>query len=350
MVLLVANFLGGQKTRKKTEGFLLFLFYTNAFKLEFFIANMDSFEKLVDKISEYSKLAREDILRRIEAKRAKLSGLVSKEGAAQIVAAELGINFDQERMKISEVVHGMKRVNVVGKIIQIFPVREFNKNGRQGKVVNLRIADSSSNAKVVLWDTNHIALVENGTIKQEDVVEISNGSSREGEIHLSSFSDIKKSKEILNEVVSQTVVSSKKIVEVKPGQRIKTRAFIVQVFDPRYFEVCSKCGKRVLENECKEHGKVDSNKRALLNIVLDDGSETIRAVLFGEQINLLGFDNEEIFSLEKFSLKKNSILGEEKFFIGNVRNNSLYNTTEFNIEGVEDVDINILMKELEGKI
>ena len=63
-----------------------------------------------------------------------------------------------------------------------------------------------------------------------------------------------------------------------------------------------------------------------------------------------GFDNEEIFSLEKFSLKKNSILGEEKFFIGNVRNNSLYNTTEFNIEGVEDVDFNILMKELEGKI
>ena len=150
-------------------------------------------------------------------------------------------------------------------------------------------------------------VVEGGVIKQEDVVEISNGSSREGEIHLSSFSDIKKSKEILNEVVSQTVVLSKKIVEVKPGQRIKTRAFIVQVFDPRYFEVCSKCGKRVLENECKEHGKVDSNKRALLNIVLDDGSETIRAVLFGEQINLLGFDNEEMEGIVVRLLKDKNV-------------------------------------------
>ena len=51
------------------------------------------YEDLVDLICEKSGLSREEIERRIEAKRAKLSGLISKEGAAQIIASELGIDF-----------------------------------------------------------------------------------------------------------------------------------------------------------------------------------------------------------------------------------------------------------------
>jgi len=92
---------------------------------------MDNYSQLIERISISAKLSKEDIERKIEAKRAKLSGLVSKEGAAQIVAAELGINFDKERMKISELVQGMKRANFVGKVINISPIRSFNKNGRE---------------------------------------------------------------------------------------------------------------------------------------------------------------------------------------------------------------------------
>src|SRR3989338_3855869 len=155
----------------------------------------DNYEQLVLRISESAKISVDDIERRVEAKRAKLSGLVSKEGAAQIVAAELGINFDQERMKISELVHGMRRANVIGKILNISPVREYNKNGREGKVCNVTIADESSNTKAVLWDLHHIDLVQKGKLKIGDVIELSNANVRNGELHLGSFSDIKKSKE-----------------------------------------------------------------------------------------------------------------------------------------------------------
>ena len=92
---------------------------------------MDNYQQLITRISESAKLSIEEIERKIAAKRAKLSDLVSKEGAAQIVAAELGINFDQERMKISELVHGMRRANVIGKIIEVYPIREYNKNGKE---------------------------------------------------------------------------------------------------------------------------------------------------------------------------------------------------------------------------
>jgi ssDNA-binding replication factor A large subunit len=310
---------------------------------------MDNYSQLVDRIARSSKLSVEEIERKVEAKRAKLSGFVSKEGAAQIVAAELGLNLDKERLKISELVHGMRRANVIGKIFKIFPVRAYSKNGKEGKVANLMIADESSNTKVVLWDTNHIALIENGSIKEGDVIEISNGSVRERELHLASFSDIKKSTESIENIVTEKAYNSKKLKDIRAGEGIKTRALIVQCFEPRYFEVCPECGKRVLDEECKIHGKVLPKKRALLNLVLDDGSESIRCVLFGENILKLGLSEEEVFSLEKFAEKRDSILGEEKMFIGNIRINALYNTPEFNIEDVESINVPELIKELELK-
>lgn len=310
---------------------------------------MDNYVQLLERISQAASISVDDIERKVEAKRAKLSGLVSKEGAAQIVAAELGINFEKEKMKISQVVEGMKRANVVGKVVQIFPVRSYNKNGREGKVANLLIADESSNTRLVLWDTNHISLVEGGKINVGDVIEVSNAGVRNGELHLSSFGDLKLSKEKMESVVTAKVFAAKNFKDAKAGQGVKTRAVIVQVFEPRYFEVCPDCGKRAVDGQCAAHGNVTGVKRALLNVVLDDGTESIRSVMFGEQINKLGLTDEEIFSLEKFEGKRMSLLGEEKIFSGSIRNNTLYNTLEFSISDVHEINCDELIKELENE-
>lgn len=310
----------------------------------------DNYSKLISRISESGGLSIDEIERRIEAKRAKLSGLVSKEGAAQIVAAELGINFDQERMKISELVHGMRKVNVLGKIIEIGKVSEYNKNGRSGKIGSLRLADEGSNARVVLWDSHHISLIEQGKLEKGDVVEVSNASVRNGEIHLGGFSDIKKSKEEINNVVEERVFNYRKLKDAKAGESFMTRAVIVQIFDPRYFEVCSECGKKIVEGKCLTHENVQSVKRAILSIVLDDGSESMRGVLFGEQINKLGLNDGEIFSLEQFAVRKNELLGEEKLFSGNIRSNQIFNTNELNIEHIGEVNPQELIRELENGV
>ena len=145
----------------------------------------ENYDLLVERIASSAGVDKLEIERRVEARRAKLSGLISKEGAAQIIAAELGVRFDNVQLKISELMGGMKKVNLVAKVINIFPVRSYNKNGRSGKVANFIVADETGNTKVVLWDTNHIDLIENSTIKIGDVIEIINASTREGEIHLS---------------------------------------------------------------------------------------------------------------------------------------------------------------------
>lgn len=310
---------------------------------------MDNYQRLVEKIAQSQNIGVEEIERRVEAKRAKLSGLVSKEGAAQIVAAELGINFEQEKLKLSELVPGMKRANTVAKIIKIFPIRSYERNGRTGKVCNMLIADDSSNVRAVLWDTNHISLVEKKELVEGDVISISNASTRDGELHLSSFAEIRKSDEKINSVISEKVYSSKNLKDVSAGQVLQTRAFIVQSFEPRYFEVCPECKKKAVSGECAVHGKISPEKRALLTLVIDDGSESIRAVLFGEAIKSLGISDEELFSLEVFANKKNSLLGEELNFYGSIRSNQLYNTSEMIVDKVEKLDSAQLIQLLERK-
>src|SRR3972149_11700668 len=124
-----------------------------------------NYERIIEKISKASGLGKDEIEERVDAKREKLSGLISKDGAAQVVASELGISFENERLKIDELLPGMRNVNLLGKVINIFPVRTFKtKKGDESKVVNFFIADESSNIKAVLWDTHHIELIENGTI------------------------------------------------------------------------------------------------------------------------------------------------------------------------------------------
>ena len=60
----------------------------------------ENYVRILEKMAKASGLDKEELERRVEAKRAKLSGLISKEGAAQVIAAELGINFDNEKLKI----------------------------------------------------------------------------------------------------------------------------------------------------------------------------------------------------------------------------------------------------------
>jgi len=308
---------------------------------------MDNYEKLIERISNSAKIEKEEIERKVEAKRAKLSHLVSKEGAAQIIAAELGLNLDEERLKLNELNQGMKRVNVLAKIIKVFPTREFNKNNRAGKVTNLIIADDTSNCRAVLWDTRHIELIEKQKIKEGDVIEISNASLRNGEVHLSSYAELKPSREEIENVKTEAMFSIKKLREVRPGENISARAVIVNAYEPKYFEVNPETGRKITEEE--RQNKIKPQKRALLSITIDDGTEAMRSVLFGEQINQLGLTNEQIFDVEEFKKIQMSLLGEEKIFSGQIRTNPLNSNPELTIQSIKNISPDELIKELEAK-
>ncbi len=316
----------------------------NPYKEKGFIFLMiENYDKIIEKIASIEGVEKEEVERRVEAKRAKLSGLISQEGAAQIVAVELGVNFENEKLKIDELLPGMRKVNTLGKIINLSPVRTFKtQKGDEGKVLNFVLADDTSNIKIVLWDTNHISLFENGNLSEGSVVEISNASMRDNEVHLGGFSEIKKSAEVLDNVRTEKIMKEKTISEFGIGDAISVRAFVVQSFEPRFFEVNKDTGRKITDEE-REKGIVPE-KRALINIVLDDGTETIRAVLFHERLADIGLT--ELEDVDKLISKRQDLLGKEFIFGGNVRRNSFFNNEEFIIDSVKPVDLDALIEKL----
>lgn len=292
---------------------------------------MQNYDFILKRISSQTNLPEKEIERKIEMKIAKLSGLISKEGAAQIVASELGVNFENLDLKIAELMPGMKKINLLAKVVRIFPVRVFRKNGREGKVANLIIADDSGSAKVVLWDTNHIKLIEDGSLNENDSVEIKNAIVRDSEIHLTNFSDIRKSLLVVPEVKINIDPIGKKIEEVKQGENVKIFGTIVQIFPPRFFFACPECKRKIVKTEeeffCDQHGKVVPSERSLINFVLDDGTGNLRVVVFSEQLTKI-VKEEEIRHEEGFIRFKENFLGEEVLVCGFVKKNPLTNSLE----------------------
>ncbi len=311
----------------------------------------DNCEMLIEKIATSAGLAKEEVERKIEARRAKLSGLISREGACQIIAAELGVNFNDIDLKISELVDGMRKISIIAKIITMFPVREFNKNNRAGKVCSFIVADESSNMRVVLWDTNHISLVEKGEIKEGVVIEVKNASMRNNELHLSGFSEIKKSDKIIKNVNTERTALEKEIKDLQAGQQVKIRGNVVQMFSPRFFNVCPECGKKIVQDaegySCAEHGRVQPKERSLINFVIDDGTGTIRVVLFSEQVDKL-IPEQDLKDQAKILAFRENWLGTEVYIQGNVRQNQLFNEIEMNVSDLKKVDVEKLVEELEA--
>jgi len=96
-----------------------------------------TYEEIIAKIKEKG-VSEEEIQTRIKQKLDQLSGLISKEGAAQIIANELGVKIfrDVGKLKVKEIRAGMRDIEVDGKVINLFEVRSFKNEKREGKVAS----------------------------------------------------------------------------------------------------------------------------------------------------------------------------------------------------------------------
>ena len=144
--------------------------------------------ELRTKIISASGIEAEELDSKIKNKINELSGLISEEGAAHIIANELGINLVKEassKLKIKEIYAGMKNVTTVGKVVQKYPMREFAKGDSKGKVCSVIIGDETGTIRVVFWN-EQVDLVDK--LNEEDIVSVNDSYARENrndrEIHL----------------------------------------------------------------------------------------------------------------------------------------------------------------------
>ncbi len=324
-----------------------------------------NFQDILEKIKSSKGLSDEDIQRKVDEKKSSLGGLVSDEGAIHIVANELGIDVMAEirkrGVKIERLQPGM-RVGLVGKVVKVYDVRSFDKNGRSGKVANFLIGDETGMLRIVLWDEKHIAEMENGSIKEGTIVKIGNGNVRENngykEMHLGGYSELELNpegvevevKEQENGFMQQPSYSKKKINDLQDGDVASVFGTVVQVFEPRFYEGCSDCFRKAVDGKCVQHESANVIKIPILNFYVDDGMGGIRATAFRDLVpTLLKVSNEEVLSLEgdadKFNEVKNNILGQQLQLSGKATMNSMSNRLEFSIRSASPVSPEDLLKE-----
>ncbi len=325
-----------------------------------------SYEVIKEKIKEQLKLSDEEIDSKIDKKIEDLSGLVSKDGAAQIVSNELGVKlFEVGKIKIKELLIGMRNFEIDGRIMNLSEIREFKTRKREGRVVNFLFGDESGVIRTVIWDEHIIKKVEDGSLKENDVINLKNGQVRDNsgaEIHVSGLSKVVKSEVEIGEVNSERIFerkqfNKKKIIELQDNEfNVSVLGTVVQVFEPRFFEVCNECGVRVKmdagEFNCDEHGKCEVKYMPVLNLFFDDGTDNIRVAAFRDDVrDILKLKDEEVVGLrgnsEKFEEVKKKVLGEQLVLSGRVTKNEMFGRKELIINSVEEVNPEELLKELE---
>lgn len=312
------------------------------------------YEEIVNAIKKEAGLSDDEIKLRIKKKLDQLSGLISKEGAAHIIANELGLKLldAAKRFKISKIIAGMRSLEILGKIVKKYDVREFNSNGRNGRVGSFVIGDETGTVRVVLWGEQAKLLDE---LQDNDVVRIKNAFVKENnrgfkELHLNDRSKIERNPagENIGEVmiIGQERLS-RKIVELKDGESAEIAGFILELFEPRFYASCPFCNKKAEVNDgrfiCKEHGAIAEKTSAVVNVFVDDGSGVVRAVCFREQAeNLLGLDNVKIQeirdNIQLFEDVKNKIKGRHVRMLGRVKRNEMFDRLEFLVSSFGESD------------
>ena len=127
-----------------------------------------SYEEIISRIKEEKEISDEEIEQRVKDKLRQLSDLISKEGAAHIVANDLGVKvLDASReIKIKRLLSGMSNVVLTGKVVSMNNVVGYNKNGKSGKVGSFILGDDTGIIRVAFWDVNHIKKIEDNEIKE----------------------------------------------------------------------------------------------------------------------------------------------------------------------------------------
>ena len=314
------------------------------------------YKDMIAKIKEGSGLSEEEIESRIKAKMDQLSGLISKDGAAHIIANELGVKLIEAasgKMKLESILPGMRAVETVAKVMAVYEVREFQSQGRSGKVGSLMIGDETGSMRLVCWGDMTSKLAD---LSEGDIIRIKDGYVKENrgtkEIHLNDRSLFQKNPpgEKIGPVKQSVALQGgdaqrKSIVDLSPeDMSIELLGTVVQSYEPKFYEICPECGSRAKPQDesfiCSQHGSVKPDYAYLVNIFLDDGTSNIRTVFFREQVDaLLGKSNEEVQmyrqSPELFEPVKASLLGNIIKVRGRVRKNEMFDRLEFNASFVD---------------
>lgn len=222
------------------------------------------------------KITKEELKKRIKEKIDEFGGLLSEEGAALIVAADLGVDLQvkrpQKSLSIKDLAIGMSDICVCARVMCISAIKEFERDTGTGKVANVEVRDATGSTRVVLWDDLADFSID---LQKGDIIEIRGGYIKKGyregiEIHASSSQRVTLSKKSETEKDLPDCVSdftciedlTEEITDVDVVGRVK------QIFGIREFQKNGGTGK-------------------IASVIITDDTGDIRLCLWNDKADLV---------------------------------------------------------------
>ncbi|HLC86498.1 MAG TPA: hypothetical protein VJG30_04390 [Candidatus Nanoarchaeia archaeon] len=314
------------------------------------------YETIINKIIEATSLPRNEIESKVEQKLKDLHDLISREGAAHIVANELSVKlFDNvnRTLKIKDLAPGLSSVNIIARVLNIYETKSFNTGKRSGRVGSFLIGDETGTARVVVWDDRLID--ETKTLQEGNIIKISNAYSKlnnnnYSELHLGNKAQvvINPVNETVGEVRINMLSKKKNIKDLQPNEFVEVFGTIVEVFEPKFYQACPVCNKKVIFSNdsfsCQEHNQVTPKQVPIVNLILDDATDNIRVVCFRDVAEkIIGKDKPD------FEIVKKDNKGRQIMVKGKVSKNEMFSRVELIASAVEELDPARIIQELELK-
>ena len=245
-----------------------------------------------------------DIEEKIKEKVSEFSGFITNEGAAFLVAKELGLNvsspfiegdpnafleqeidYDEFTISISEIKEGMSNIVLLGFISKIFQPREFKrKDGTMGKVGSFFLSDPSGTVKMVVWDEN-ADLLSSKYFRVGEIVRFIGGYTKIGrdekfEVHLGKRGKLEIAPKEVNKKKLKILEEFRDSQEPKRFEPIIKNSIKIEKLNSEegfYHEIAGTISKIL---EFKEFTKDEGTKSFLLKLCLEDETGSIPILIW----------------------------------------------------------------------
>lgn len=109
-----------------------------------------------------------DVRGLIEDKKEKFAGLLKDDGAAYMVARELGVDVDEEKkgILIGDLVKGMRNLTLTARVLHVYAPKKFEKGERKGRYCKVLLGDATGQIMLTLWndDIEKLGKIECGSV------------------------------------------------------------------------------------------------------------------------------------------------------------------------------------------
>jgi len=231
-------------------------------------------------LSKHPEASIEEIVKKLEKERHKTNGLISDEILLRIIAAELGVEIENNKaptptLSAADLVPSLNNVTVAGRVIAVFPLKVFN-GYRKGKLASFLIADKRDILRIVLWN-DKTSFVEKSEVKVGRLIRISRGYTKEGpggvEVHVGERSRFDLAPQDLKEEDYPTAkefnTKIADITQMSRSRKINLNGVVKKLFSTSTFQ------------------RRDSSTGKVMRLILADEGDEIPAVVWNEKVDEL---------------------------------------------------------------